>query len=118
MAKGNEVRAGPSITEEVAREVAKLTELFSDVEPAKAKLVEGLISDAAFLKVQNDQLKRLLEASGMVLVHPANPSMQKPVEAARQYLKNANAYAVVIKTLNGVLSKNVIDPDDGLDEFA
>jgi regulator of replication initiation timing len=117
MTKGNEVRAGPAISEEIEREAAKLRELFEDVEPAKAKLVEGLISDAAFLKVQNDRLKRILTESGMVLIHPENPKVQKPVEAARQYLKNANAYAVVIKTLNGVLSKNVIDPDDGLGEY-
>lgn len=99
------------------QEVTKLNELFVEVEPARAKLVQGLIEDAAFLYAENVVLRETLSRTGMVKVHPKNPDMQKPVEAAKQYLKNANSYAVVIKTLNGVLSKNVIDPDDGLDEF-
>jgi hypothetical protein len=99
------------------RELAKLRELFKEVDPSKAQLVEGLIEDAAFLRAENAQLRETLKESGMVLVHPKNPNLQKPVEAARQYLKNINSYAVVIKALNGVLSKNTLDPDDGMDEF-
>jgi hypothetical protein len=32
--------------------------------------------------------------------------------AAIQYLKNVNSYAVIIKTLNSILSKNEIDTED------
>jgi len=99
------------------KELAKLKDIFKDVEPSKANLVEGLIEDAAFLKAENHALKQVITATGMVKAHPEHPEIQKPVEAAKQYLKNVNSYAVVIKTLNGVLSKNLIEPDDELDEF-
>jgi hypothetical protein len=117
MAKDEKLGTGPPKSEEFEQEAAKLRELFREVDPAKTQLVDGLIEEAAFLRVQNAALKLTIAKSGMVLIHPTNPGLQKPVEAARQYLKNVNAYAVVIKTLNGVLSKNMLEPDDGLDEF-
>ncbi|MBC2722024.1 hypothetical protein [Desulfosporosinus sp.] len=99
------------------KELDKLTEIFHDVEDSKRKLIEGLIEDAAFLKAENHVLKQAITETGMVRLHPQHPEIQKPVETAKQYLKNVNTYAVVIKTLNGVLMKNLIEEDDGLDEF-
>jgi regulator of replication initiation timing len=100
------------------QELEKLTEIFKDIEEPNRKLVEGLIEDAAFLKSENHVLKEMLKQTGMIKVHPKNPDLQKPTEAAKQYLKNINSYAVVIKALNSVLQKNVIEPDDDdLDEY-
>ena len=98
-------------------ELAKLTEIFSEVDPNKAKLVAGLIEDAAFLKAENYILKQTITVTGMVKIHPQYPEMQKSTEAAKQYLKNVNSYAVVVKALNGVLAKGVIEEDEELDEF-
>jgi regulator of replication initiation timing len=112
-----EKATGPPSSELYAQELGILKELFKDVDPTKAQLVDGLIEDAAFLRAQNIVLRRTLEESGMVLVHPNNKTLQKPVEAAKQYLKNVNSYATVIKTLNGVLNKNIVEEDDGLEEF-
>ncbi len=103
--------------EEYQKELIKLTEIFAEVEPAKTKLVQGLIEDAAFLKAENQELRDTIAITGMVKIHPDHPELQKPVEAARQYLKNVNSYAVVIKTLNGVLNKSAIEEDDELSEF-
>ena len=99
------------------KELIKLTEIFADVEDNKKKLVEGCIEDAAFLFAENYELKNLLSISGMVKIHPQYPDIQKPLETAKQYLKNVNAYSIVIKTLNGVLQKNTIEADDEFDEF-
>ena len=99
------------------KELEKLNELFKDVEEQKQKLVEGLIEDAAFLFAENIVLKQSLAKSGMVKVHPEHPNIQKPTEAAKQYLKNVNSYAVIIKTLNSVLSKGILDDYDDLSEF-
>lgn len=105
-------------SEVVSRERQKLLDLFVDVEPAKRQLVEGLIDDAAFLYAENQELRAVMAQTGMVKVHPQHPELQKPTEAAKQYLKNTNSYAVIIKTLNSILSKNVLDPDDELDDYA
>jgi len=99
------------------QELAKLTEIFKDVDESKRKLVEGLVEDAAFLKSENYILRQSISDTGMVKIHPNHPEIQKPIETAKQYLKNVNSYATVIKTLNGVLSKNVIEDDDDMDEF-
>jgi len=98
-------------------ELIKLNEIFKEVEESKRILVEGLIEDAAFLKAENYALKQILKDTGMVKIHPQYREIQKPIEAARQYLKNVNSYAVVIKALNSVLSKNIIENDDELEEF-
>ena len=99
------------------KELDKLAKIFEEVEESKRKLVEGLIEDAAFLKAENYVLKQAITETGMVKIHPEHPELQKPIETAKQYLKNINSYAVVIKTLNGVLMKNTIEPDDAFDEF-
>lgn len=98
-------------------ELEKLESIFAEVEPSRKKLVEGLIEDAAFLKAENYVLKQQITETGMVKVHPLHPDIQKPIVTAQQYLKNINSYAVVIKTLNGVLMKNTVEGDDAFDEF-
>lgn len=99
------------------RELEKLTKLFKDVDESNKKLVEGLIQDAAFLFAENYVLKNLLDKTGMVKVHADNPSMQKPVPAAKEYRQNLNSYSVVIKTLYGILAKKIDDDDDDMGDF-
>ncbi len=98
-------------------EYNKLTEIFKDVEEPKRKLVEGLIQEASFLYAENMELRKLLRVTGMVKTHPDHPEIQKQVPAAGQYLKNLNSYSVVIKTLNGILSKNAIDDTEDMSDF-
>lgn len=99
------------------REETRLREIFQKVDPEKADLVDGLIQDAAFLKAENYELRRRMADTGMVEFHPTNPRLQRTVEAAKQYLKNVNSYSVIVKTLNGVLMKDVIEDDDEFDKF-
>lgn len=99
------------------QELSKLTEIFQDIDVSKRKLVEGLLEDAAFLKAENYILKQTLSITGMVKVHPEYPDLQKPIEAAKQYLKNTNSYSVIIKTLNGILNKNMVEEEDDLGDF-
>ncbi len=102
---------------EFQKEREKLAELFKDVDPAKAKLAEGLIEEAAFLRVQNQALREILVETGMVKIHPQHKAIQKPVETARQYLKNVNSYSVIVKTLNGILKKDALEEEDEFDTF-
>lgn len=108
----------PAKNEVFNKELTKLKEIFEKLDPEKAELVDGLIHDAAFLKAENMVLRESLAITGMVKIHPTNPDLQKPVEASRQYLKNVNSYSVIIKTLNGILNKNMLDDDeDDLSDF-
>ena len=98
-------------------ELEKLQVIFQKVDPDKQKLVEKLLCDAAFLSEQNDELRKMIEVTGMVKFHPTNPNLQKPTEAAKQYLRNIQTYSVVIKTLNMIFSKNSIEEEDDFEQF-
>lgn len=112
------VRLGECMkTLDYQKERERLTELFKEVEPTKAKLAEGLIEEAAFLRVQNQALRETLVETGMVKIHPQHLLIQKPVETARQYLKNVNSYSVIVKTLNSILQKNFLAEEDEFDQF-
>jgi hypothetical protein len=102
---------------EYSAELKKLQGIFAEVEEPKRILVDGLMKDAAYFYAENKVLRASLTKTGMIRVNPSNPAQQKPVEAARQYRQNSAAYAVIIKTLNGILSKNILDEDDDLEEF-
>ena len=102
---------------EYQKELMKLQELFKDIDPAKAKLAEGMIQDAAFIYAQNTALKESIVETGMIKVHPQHKYIQKPVETGKQYLKNVNIYAVIIKTLNSILQKNTLEEEDAFDAY-
>lgn len=101
----------------IRKERDKLGEIFKDIDPNKLKLVEGLIDQAAYLAVENAMLQETMVETGMVKIHPVHKEIQKPVEAARQYRQNANSYAVIIKTLNGILTKDSTGEEDPFDEW-
>lgn len=98
--------------EKIQEERARLGEVVKDVDKTKRDLLDKLLDDAAFLAVENQELRDILEITGSVKIHPQDPTVQKPVEAARQYRQNLNTYAVIIKTLNGIVAKDGSDEDD------
>lgn len=101
----------------IQKERERLVNLFNDVDDAKRELIDGLINQAAFLAVENAMLQETMIETGMIKVHPVHKEMQKPIEAAKQYRQNANTYAVIIKTLNGILTKDAAGGDDPFDEW-
>lgn len=103
--------------EEYQKEIEKIQQIFLNVEPEIAKLADGLIEEAAYLKVENTELKKLMGITGMIKVHPNNPAIQKTTEAAKQYLKNVNSYAVIIKTLGSILNRNAAEGEDEFQKF-
>eukprot|EP00825_Cyclidium_porcatum_P003642 TRINITY_DN11695_c0_g1_i2.p5 TRINITY_DN11695_c0_g1~~TRINITY_DN11695_c0_g1_i2.p5 ORF type:complete len:117 (-),score=37.89 TRINITY_DN11695_c0_g1_i2:366-716(-) len=98
-------------------EFDKLNKIFEKIEEPKRQLVEGLIEQAAFFKGENFELEQIIKKTGTVKVHPKYPSVQKSVVAAEEYRKNSNSYVSVIRALNNVLQKNVIEEDDGFDDW-
>lgn len=104
-------------TERIQKERARLAEILKDIDENKRALVDGLIDQAAYLTIENNDLQESLVITGMVKIHPQNPGIQKPVEAAKQYRQNVNTYAVIIKTLNGVLMKDAGAEEDAFDEW-
>jgi hypothetical protein len=99
------------------KELNKLNEIFNDVDESYKKLVEGLIQDAAFLYAENYVLKQTSAQTGMIKIHPDNPSIQKPLPIAKEYRQNLNSYSIVIKSLSNILQRKIDDDDDDMGEF-
>jgi regulator of replication initiation timing len=96
-------------------EYDRLRALFTSVEPAKTKLVDNLINEAAFMKVELSKLQDQMIKYGAVQM--STKGAQRQSEAAKYYTKLVNSYGTVIKTLNSILGTQVNDGDDAFDEF-
>lgn len=100
---------------EVSIEVERLRSLFSSVDETKTQLIDSLIEQAAFMKVELGILQVQITKHGAIQV--SNKGAQRQTEAAKYYTKLVNSYGTVIKTLNSIMGKNIIDEDDEFDKF-
>lgn len=101
--------------ENVQIEYERLRSLFSSVDPTKAELVDNLLNEAAFMRVQLENLQQQIRKYGAVQI--SSKGTQRQTEAAKYYTKLVNSYGNVIKTLNTIMGKNIIDDNDEFDEF-
>jgi hypothetical protein len=96
-------------------EYERLKSLFSLVDESKTELVDNLIYQAAFMKVELDKLQEQIRKHGAIQI--SSKGTQRQTEAAKYYTKLVNSYGTVIKTLNTILGTQVDDGDDAFDEF-
>ena len=85
------------------------------VDESKKELVDNLIYQAAFMKMELDKLQIQIKKYGAVQI--SNKGAQRQTESAKYYTKLVNSYGTVIKALNSVLGTQVDDGDDAFDEF-
>jgi regulator of replication initiation timing len=100
---------------DVNYEYERLKSLFSLVDESKTELVDNLIYQAAFMKVELDKLQEQIRKHGAIQI--SSKGTQRQTEAAKYYTKLVNSYGTVIKTLNTILGTQVNDGDDAFDEF-
>ena len=103
--------------EVIQKEKNKLKEIFENVEDNKKKLAETTIEQVANLTGELFELYENIKNNKSVVISKNNPSHQLITESAKLWNKYLNTHAVLIKTLNGILEKNLIDPDDDYEEF-
>lgn len=96
-------------------EYERLRSLFSSVDETKTKLVDNLIEQAAFMKIELGILQDQIRKHGAIQI--SNKGAQRQTEAAKYYTKLVNSYGTVIKTLNSIMGKNIIDEEDEFDKF-
>ncbi len=100
---------------EISIEYERLKSLFKSVDQTRAELVDNLLNEAAFMKVQLSNLRLQIKKHGAIQF--SNKGGQRQTEAAKYYTKLVNSYGTIIKTLNSIIGKNIIDDDDEFDEF-
>ena len=99
----------------IDKEYERLKSLFSLVDESKTELVDNLIHQTAFMKVELDKLQDQIKKHGAIQI--SSKGTQRQTEAAKYYTKLVNSYGTVIKTLNTILGTQVDDGDDAFDEF-
>jgi len=96
-------------------ELERLRSLFSSVDENKTQLVDSLVEQAAFMKIELGILQEQIRKYGSVQV--SSKGAQRQTESAKYYTKLINSYGTVIKTLNSIMGKNIVDGNDEFDEF-
>lgn len=96
-------------------EVKRLTAIYSNLEPKQKQLAEGLIVQAARLRVQLDELNADLKKNGLTELFTQSAAM-KPYARTRPqaelFTKLDKNYQAIIRQLNDMLPP----PDDAEDD--
>lgn len=103
------------MTKTVQDEYIRLKSLFVNVDESKAKLVDELLKKASFLKWNLDALEKNIIKNGSI--ERSNKGNVRESIYYKTYLQSVNVYQSIIKTLNTIMGKNVIDEDDEFDDF-
>lgn len=99
----------------IKSEYSRLKALFSNVDESKTELVDELLKKASFLKCELENLESLVKKYGSV--ERSNKGNVRESVYYKTYLSSLNVYQGIIKTLNSIMGKNIIEEDDEFDEF-
>jgi len=103
----------------ISAEVARLSALFEGLEGRKKDVVEGLIQECAFMRVQLEELKiKLLKEGFMIEMPQGKYEIQVESPYSRAYNTMLQRYTTAIAKLAEQLPKEVAGMiDDGFDDF-
>lgn len=93
------------------------TQLFATRGPEVQAAAAGLVEQAADLYAMCWALRRVIERSGVIKVHPEHPELQRPVPAVREYARLAESYAAIVNKLTRLLGPGEDAEADELDEY-
>jgi regulator of replication initiation timing len=103
----------------IKTEANKIKRIFSDISDVKKKSIQGLIEEAAFMKVTLKGLKDQLNLEGPIDEMPQGEySILRQHPAAQLYNSMIQRYTTVQKELIAVLPKEQVpENDDGFEAF-
>lgn len=100
---------------DVKEEYEHLKNLFKDLDEAKVSLIDELLKQTAFLTVELKEMNKIISKEGPLQY--SNKGNVRESQTYKTYLKSLGIYQGIIKTLNSIAGKSVIDEDDEFDEF-
>ena len=102
-----------------SKELNKLKKIFKDIEPGKQKVVEKLISNAAFMAESLDDLQETIREKGFVEEYHngANQSGVKKCSEVEIYNTMIKNYSSIIKQLVDLLPNESRNNGDELLDF-
>jgi hypothetical protein len=98
-------------------EYKRLSSLFAldSLDSGKRTLVEELLQQAAFMKMELEILKEQIHQYGDV--QGSTGGKQRQSEPAKYYTKLVSSFSSTLKTISAIIGKNSGDEDDELDKF-
>lgn len=102
-----------------SKELSKLKKIFKDIEPDKAKIVEKLIANAAFMAESLDELQSIINEKGFTEEYQngANQFGVKKCSEVEIYNTMIKNYSSVIKQLVDLLPNGGAGGGDELLDF-
>ena len=100
------------------KEIKRLTEIYTTLPPKQFALAQGLIAEAARLRVRCDALWKDLQENGEVEMFSQSENTdpyERERPASRIYTAANKAYQSIIKQLNDMIPKDAYAPAGGFD---
>lgn len=108
--------------ERVNKEIRRLKQIYKDLPKDTLMVVEGLIAEAADLRIRLEDIRKDLDEKGYDEMFSQSES-QEPYERerpqARRYIAMNKNYQSIMKQLGDYIPKKVVEKekDDGFDSF-
>lgn len=104
-------------SEELKAEIDRLKAKFSGADENKLEALGAMIEQAAYETLYLKRLNEQAIVTGLVKVHPDNPSIQQTLPVSGEIAKHAAALSNIMDKLMKHLAVEQDDGDDGLGEF-
>lgn len=99
-------------------EYERIRNLFQDADERLLDLMDGVIWEAARCRAELDDLKKIADESGLIMVSRKNPRLQKELPVSRQLVRVRASYLNHMTRLAKVFGQNASEEDElGLDEY-
>lgn len=102
---------------EVQKEYERIKELFAGVDEKQMQLIDGALWEAARLRVELNDLNKIIKETGLLKTKPGDPSMQKELPVSKLVVKVRANYLNYIAKLSNVLGKNIEEEEDDLGDY-
>ena len=102
---------------EILAEIDRLKTEFKNADENKLRMLEALIEQAAFERIQLRRLNEIAMVSGLVKVHPNNPKEQKKLQVSAEIIKHNASLTNIMEKLMKYLYEPDDDDDDGLEDY-
>ena len=102
---------------DIKQEYERIKELFSGVDEKQLELADGAIWECARLRIELNDLHKIIEESGLIKVHPKNPTMQKELPVSKLVVKARANYLNYIAKLSNILGKEIEEDYDELSDY-
>ncbi len=99
----------------VAEEYDRLKCLLNNIDESKVVLCDELLKKASFLKVELNRLESHIIKNGVM--ETSTRGNTRISNQYKTYLTSLGVYQSLIRTINNVVGKSLVDEDDEFDEF-